>query len=235
MDELRLPEFHERLVSVLSPIAERHGLALAGGHAMMAHGLAERPGESLRFAVTGEEQPAGVAWAVAEACRAAGFEVGDLESGPRASLLLVTEPVTGQTCRLALLREALQAAPVRCGDVAVVALPDAIGLRLRDLHGRGLARDFRDAAEAGRLYPFRELEHLARLHDEDFSLEDLVMRLEGVDLVADTGFMALGVPEERVDEIRRFAYAWADDIKLRRAEDGDLDPATDFDLPAVDD
>lgn len=91
------------------------------------------------------------------------------------------------------------------------------------LHERGLAHDVVEVASVSQPYGFRELEHLARLHDGGFSLAELVMRLEFVDLIADEDFEAYGVQGERLWEIRRFAGAWVEDIGLRRAEEGDID------------
>lgn len=122
------------------------------------------------------------------------------------------------------------------GDVPVVPVAspdDAVGLKMRDLHERGLACDFIDIAAIGDLYSFRELERLARPHTPGFSLAELVMRLEFVDHIDDADFAAHGVTEDRLHDIRRFAHAWAEDIKLRRGEEGDLD-GPDFDLPPID-
>ncbi|MFD0665576.1 hypothetical protein [Thermocatellispora tengchongensis] len=53
---MRMPAFHERLVSVLLPLYEAYGLVLAGGYAMKAHGFLDRPGDDLAFA-TGRSRP----------------------------------------------------------------------------------------------------------------------------------------------------------------------------------
>ncbi|MFF5209811.1 hypothetical protein [Streptosporangium sp. NPDC000396] len=112
---------------------------------------------------------------------------------------------------------------------------DAVGRRMRDLHERGLARDIVDIASVSHLYGFRELEHLARLHTEGFSLAELVMRLEFAELIADEDFEACGVDEEHIREIRRFSSAWVEDIKLRRADEGDAEYGTDYDdVPDID-
>src|SRR5690606_25292627 len=115
---------------------------------------------------------------------------------------------TGRSCELALMREALQWPPVTCGDVAVISLEDAVGLKVRAFHGYGAVRDLIAVEAVSDLYPYRELERLARLHDEGFSLPELVMRLEFVDHLTDGDVAAHGVDEER---IRRFARAWAED------------------------
>lgn len=215
------------------PVCDRYGLVLAGGYAMKAHGYTDRPSKDLDFATAAEIPLPVVAEGVAQAFRDAGLEVRALEVTPRMGRLIVTEPVTGEACEFDLLREALQQPPLTCGELRVLGLEDAIGLKMRALHERSLARDVIDVASVAHLYSFRALEHFAKLHNEEFSLYELVMRLEFVDLIADEDFAAYGVDEERIKEIRRFAYAWVEDIKLRRVDDGDID-YDDPDVPEVD-
>lgn len=230
---MRFPPFQERLLSAVLPVCDSYGLVLAGGYAMKAHGFTERPSKHLDFATAAEIPLPAVAEGVAEAFRAAGLTVTMLEVTPRMGRLIITDPVTGQACEFDLLREALQQAPATCGELRVVGLEDAIGLKMRALHERSLARDIIDVASVAHLYSFRQLENFARIHNEEFSLYELVSRLEFVDLIADEEFESYGVAEERIKEIRRLAYAWVEDIKLRRADDGDAD-WDDPDVPEID-
>jgi predicted nucleotidyltransferase component of viral defense system len=225
------PPFQERILRIVLPACDRFGLVLAGGHAMRMHGLTDRPSRDLDFATAAETPLPEVADGVAETLRAAGMEVTAHEVTARLGRLVVTDPATGQACELDLLREALQRGSVTVADLPVVGLEDAVGLKMRALHERGLARDVIDVAAVAELYGFRELEQLGRLHNEEFSLAELVMRLEFVDLIADEDFEAYGLDEERIRRIRLFVTAWVEDIGLRRADEGDADYD---DLPAPD-
>lgn len=230
---IRFPPFQERLLAVVLPECERYGLALAGGHAMRAHGFVDRPSRNLDFA-TGAETPLHeVAEGIARAFCAAGLDVTTVEVTHRQGRLMLKEPSTGEQCEVNLLREALQRPPRSCGEVRIVALEDAVGLKIRALYERSLARDVVDVASVGHLYSFRELERLGRLHTEDFRLPELVMRLEFAEYLADEEFAAYGEDRDRAREIRGFAAAWAEDIKMRRADDGDVEYDLP-DLPAVD-
>ncbi|NRQ39661.1 nucleotidyl transferase AbiEii/AbiGii toxin family protein [Nonomuraea sp. NN258] len=230
---MRFPDFQERLLAAVLPVCERYGLVLAGGHAMNAHGLADRLSPDLDFATATEPPLSAAIEGIARALRGAGLTASVAEATPRTGRLLVEDPATGHGCALHLLREALQRPPVSHEGLPVLDLEDAIGLKLRDLHERSLARDVIDVAAAAHLYSFRQLEHLARLHNDAFSLPELVMRLEFVELMDDEDFSADGIGAERIREIRRFAYAWVEDVKWRRADDGDADH-DDPDLPALD-
>ncbi|HEX4812006.1 MAG TPA: hypothetical protein VFV66_04570, partial [Nonomuraea sp.] len=66
-------------------------------------------------------------------------------------------------------------------------------------------------------------EHLAAVHHESFSVHELLARLEYAELMDDDAFAAHGAGDGQVKEIRRFVQDWVVDIKLRRADDGDVD------------
>ncbi|MEW9547648.1 nucleotidyl transferase AbiEii/AbiGii toxin family protein [Nonomuraea sp. NPDC050783] len=220
---MRLPPFQERLVQALLPVCGRYGLVLAGGYAIKAHGFTDRPSRDLDFATAMEIPLPEVADGVAAAFRGAGLKAEIVEVTPRMGRLLITDPATGETCEFDLLREALQQQPVTRGTIDVLGLDDAVGLKMRAVHERSLARDIIDIAAVAHLYSYRALEQLAVLHNDYFSVHELLMRLEYVDLMDDEAFEAHGVTRERVREIRRFVQGWVEDIKLRRADDGDVD------------
>lgn len=223
------PPFHARLVEATEDVRERHGLLLAGGYALRAHGLTARPSRDLVFATAVQTPMPEIAADVAAALHDA-FPVSVREVGERMARLVVTDEAGDLTSGFELLREALRNRPERLEGCQVVGQDDAVGLKVRALHGRGLPKDFVDVAAAADLYSFRELERLGAAHEEQWRLEELVHRLESVDLLADEAFE---VDEDHLHDIRRFAYAWVEEIKLRRADDGDTE-RDDPDVPVVD-
>ena len=65
---------HKALVDAALPVCARYGLAVAGGYAVKAHGLVERPSEDIDFA-TGTAVPMEeIVAALAAGYRTAGFE-----------------------------------------------------------------------------------------------------------------------------------------------------------------
>jgi hypothetical protein len=224
--------FHLRLVEDARAVLGRYGLLLAGGHAMRAHGCVERPVDDLTFATADETPLPDIAAAVAGAFQGKGLSAEVCETDPRMARVVVTDDITGQACEVGLLRESLTDRPAVLEPFPALGLDDAVGLAVRDLHNRALPRDFIDVASVAGLYPFRLLERLGASHEDEWRTEDLIERLETVDLLADEAFAAYGLDEERIAAVRRFAYAWVEDIKLRRVEDGDAD--FDLDVPEVD-
>jgi predicted nucleotidyltransferase component of viral defense system len=226
---MRFPPFQERLLRAVSPVCERYGLVLAGGYAMRAHGFTDRLSRDLDFATAGELPLAQVADGVIGAFRTAGLSATSIEVTPRFGRLMTEAPETGERCEFDLLREAFQQHPVRCGALWVLSVEDSIGLKMRALHERSYARDIIDVASVGHLYTFRGLESLAKPHNDHFSTYELASRLEFVDLMSDEEFESYGLDDGQVRAVRRFAQAWLEDIKLRRADDGDCD----YDYPDV--
>ncbi|MBB5777960.1 nucleotidyl transferase AbiEii/AbiGii toxin family protein [Nonomuraea jabiensis] len=227
------PPFQERLLHAVMPVCDRYGLVLAGGYAIKAHGFTDRPSKDLDFATAEETPLPDVADGVLGAFQRAGLNAWIIEVTPRMGRLMIEDTITGETCEFDLLREALQERPIICGMLKVLGLEDAIGLKMRALHERSYARDIIDIASVGHLYTFRALERLAKVHHDEFSLYELASRLEAVDFIDDEEFERYGIGEARIKEIRCFALDWLEDIKLRRADDGDID-YDDPDLPDID-
>ncbi|MGW2152838.1 nucleotidyl transferase AbiEii/AbiGii toxin family protein [Nonomuraea sp. NPDC001699] len=230
---MRLPPFPERLLRALSPAGERHGLLLAGGHALRALGFTDRLVERIELVTAAGHPLPAVADDVVAALRAGGLLAEVAESTPWAARLTVEDASTGRNGEIVLTREALREPPVVCDGLPVAGAADVIGLRVRDLHERGLPADVADAAAAAQEFSFRDLERLAAAHLDDFSPRELLMRLEFVELMSDERFEAHGLDERHIADIRACARAWAEDIKLRRADDGDAD-YDDPDLPEID-
>jgi hypothetical protein len=219
-----LPPYHLRLIGSVRPVCERYGLLLAGGYALRAHGFTDRPNSDLNFVTSGETPLPEVTAHFVAALRRAGLAVDMRETGERMSRLVVAGEPDRQVCEIDLTREVLQDRPEPFDLCPVVGLDDAVGLKVRALHDRGLPRDFIDVAAVSDVYGFRRLEQLGAVHhDDEWRLEDLLQRLEAVDVLPEESFAAYGLDENRVHAVRRFAYAWAEDIKLRRVEDGDID------------
>ena len=86
---------HRELVEAVLPVCSRYGLGVAGGYAVKAHGLVDRPSEDIDFA-TGTAVPVGeIVNALAAAYRAAGFTAQVLDADMRKGHLLVTFPLDG--------------------------------------------------------------------------------------------------------------------------------------------
>jgi hypothetical protein len=216
-----------RLLGDLVSVGEAYALVLAGGSAVLAHGLVGREGRDVDLAT---EHPAGMD-AIADAVRtglvARGWLVRTLETEPLSAQFLVTDAATGEECQVGLRKEVLWRPPVPTELGPALSLDDLAGTRVRDLADRGLARDLVDVHAVSARWSHPELEELGRRHAPDtFDLTDLQARLTGTDWLDDRAFTAQGLDAGDVAGLRRWAQEWADDIAERLIE-GEAPEETD--------
>jgi hypothetical protein len=209
---------HKALVEAVLPVCSRYGLGVAGGYAVKAHGLVERPSEDIDFA-TGSAAPIGeIAAALAAAYRAAGFTVQVLGADERKGHLLVTFPLGG-TYRVNVLKEPLNHPVVWMEFGPVIALADAVALKMGALHDRALPRDVLDAHGASSYFTRAEMIAACQAAlDEDFSLETLRDQLAFASTYPDEAFSRYGARPELITEVKAWALDWSTEIGLDMAE-----------------
>ncbi len=211
-----MEDLHRELARIAFAAGADLGLMLAGGYAIRAHGLTERPSGDLDLATSASIGLATIVGRLSDAFRRGGFEVQLIESNPRTARLQVTRGA--EVCEVDLLKEAV-GPPALFELGPVLTLDDAVGLKVRPLADRALHRDFIDvhaaAVKAGYTWP--DLESLGARHSPNWSLADLADRLYAIELRDDVTFAAYGLTNDEIDELRRWACAWADDIRSRLA------------------
>ena len=209
---------HKSLVDAALPVCARYGLAVAGGYAVKAHGLVERPSEDIDFA-TGTAAPMEeIVAALAAAYRVAGFEVQVLGAEGRKGHLLVSFPLGG-TYRVDVLKEPLNHPVVWMDFGPVIALADTVALKMGALHDRVLPRDVLDAHGATAFFTNSELIAACRAAlDEDFSLETLRDQLAFAAAYPDEAFSRYGAGPDLIAEVKAWALNWSTEIGLDIAE-----------------
>jgi Nucleotidyl transferase AbiEii toxin, Type IV TA system len=217
-----LPPFHRRLIEAGLDLCAEYGLFLAGGHAMKAHGLVNRPSEDIDFATANPLPIEDLMERVVAGYRAKGFDVA-APGDHRFARVVVSDPHTGEACEVDLTKATLRVSPVVVDSCPVLGFDDAIGLKMRAVHDRGIARDLIDAAALVGQYGFERLEWLCRSHEPDFSLRRLASRLEAAESRDDSEFEDYGLTLDEVRRVKRFAAEWAQDINLRLLEEEEVD------------
>ncbi|MGW5255447.1 nucleotidyl transferase AbiEii/AbiGii toxin family protein [Streptomyces sp. NPDC004012] len=220
---MNLPEPHRRLLADVLAVGAPYPLAVAGGYALLGHGLVDRPSRGVDVATQSPEQMADIAAAVRAGLTERGWLVRSLEADPLSARLIVGDPAgdeEAEPTELNVLKEVLWRPPVPTELGLTVSLEDAVGTKVRALADRGFARDLVDVHAASDRWSRAELEELGRRHARDvFDLTDLQARLTGVEWVDDREFAAYGVGADTLAELRRWAQEWADDIAERLAEE----------------
>lgn len=223
---------HKALVEAVLPVCSAYGLAVAGGYAVKAHGLIERPSEDIDFA-TGTAAPIGeVVAALAAAYRTADFTVQVLDADGRKGHLLVTFPLSG-TYRVNVLKEPLNHPVVWLDFGPVIALADAVALKMGALHDRALPQDVIDAHAASSDFSRAELIAACRAAlDEDFSLETLRDQLAFASTYPDEAFSRYGASPELIAEVRAWALDWSTEVGHEMAESESWSDDEDDQTPA---
>jgi hypothetical protein len=209
---------HKALVDAALPVCARYGLAVAGGYAVKAHGLVQRPSEDIDFA-TGTVAPMEeIVAALSAAYRTVGFEVRVLDVEGRKGHLLVTLP-PGGTYRVDVLKEPLNHPVVWMEFGPVIALADTVALKMGALHDRVMPRDVLDAHGAAAYFTRAELVAACRAAlDEDFSLETLRDQLAFAATYPDEAFARYGAGQELIAQVKAWALNWSTEIGLDIAE-----------------
>ncbi|MEU6573254.1 hypothetical protein [Streptomyces sp. NPDC046805] len=222
---MNLPEPHRRLLTDV--LAAAAPLSLAGGYALQAHGLLERPHANVDFATESAEPMPHLAAALRDALISRGREVTLRDADPLSAHLSVTDPESGTASLLGLHKETLWSPPVLTPYGPTLCLEDAVGTKIRALYDRGLPVDLIDARAASSRFTHQDLEELGRRHArDDFDLPTLQTRLEGTDTYADAAFTTYGLTNEETTALRAWAQTWSTDIAERLLEEG-TSPAED--------
>jgi hypothetical protein len=216
---VRIGDVRGRLLADLLAVGAPYGLALAGGHAVQAHGLVDRPSRDVDVATESPVETRDIVAAVRAGLDERGWGTRVLEIEALAGRLVVTDPATGEECAVQVLKEVLWRPPVPTAMGPALSLEDVVGTRVRALADQGLAPDLIDVHAAADRWSHPELEELGRRHAGDaFDLTDLQTHLVGAEWLDDHEFTAYGLDDQAVAEIRRWAQEWADDIGERLLE-----------------
>jgi hypothetical protein len=211
--------FHESLARIAFAASDDLGLVLAGGYAISAHRLTSRPSRDIDFATMSTLPLAVVTDRLADVYRAAGFDVRVIEVALTMARFEVHDGDRG--CEVDLLKAGI-GPPVLLDIGPVLALRDAVGLKVGALHDRGTHRDFIDvhAAHVQGGFSLHELERLGAAHLQRFTSGELLDRLDSVEFLDDETFRGYGLAEADVTALHRWAGSWADDLRSRsRTED----------------
>jgi predicted nucleotidyltransferase component of viral defense system len=214
---MNLSALHRRLMQDVLEIGNSLPLVITGGYAVQAHELVDRHSRDIDVATDSNMPMKDIVTAVVAGLTARSWDMRIVAVDPRSARTIATDPATGEECELDILREVFSQPPAITPYGPVLALYDVIGTKVRALAGRGLPRDLIDIHAAAKLCSNTELEYLGRRHawDEQFSLSDLEARLDGAEWYDDQAFAEYGLSAPETTDLRRWAQAWADDIRRR--------------------
>lgn len=210
-----MDRFQQEVAQIALDAAQRHGFALGGGHALMAHGVVRRFTEDVDLFTDLDHGVADAGPSVQAALTEAGFSFEVVEdTGLIYGMdqeLVEYEVVRGEEAtRLTLAHFDRTRRPVSMDVGPVLHLEDAIGSKMAALLTRAEPRDYVDIAAATRLFTQDELMVLARRVDPSLTDEEVAESMGRLDRLADSVFIRLyGLSEDDVAGLRDAFRHWA--------------------------
>jgi hypothetical protein len=215
---LPVNELHRQVAAIALRAAARHGFALAGGNALIAHEFVDRETEDVDLFTDVESGVAAAADAVQTALREAGFAaerqdmsagLADVFEGMGDGLAewIVTAP-DGRQTMLQLSYFIREHEPVRMGVGPVLDLEDLIGQKVCALASRVEPRDYIDTAAALRRHSADDLIALARRRDPGLDQRDFASAGRELDRMPDAVFAQYGLGPAEVAALRDAFAAW---------------------------
>jgi len=198
--------------------AARHGFARAGGNALIAHGIIDRPTDDVDLFSDQETGVAAAAQAVEDALREAGFQadrrdktggLGDIFDGMGEGLAewIITAP-GGQQTMLQMAYFDRTRGPVTMDVGPVLDIEDLAGWKTVALASRVEPRDYVDTAAVLRHYSAAELIALARRLDPGLTERDFADAGRQLDRMPDGLFARYGLTPADAAELRDRFRTW---------------------------
>lgn len=211
-------ELHRDIAGIALRAAAKHGFALAGGNALLAHEFVARETEDVDLFTNVESGVEAAADAVESALRKAGFAIvrqdktaglSDIFEGMGEGLAewIVTAP-DGRQTMLQLSYFDREHEPVRMDVGPVLDLEDLIGQKVCALASRVEVRDYIDTAQALREYTAGELIRLARRRDPGLEERDFAEAGQELDRLTDAQFAQYDLTPDDVARIREAFAGW---------------------------
>lgn len=195
------------------------GFALAGGYAVRAHGIGDRPSGDVDLFTDWHRRadfPAGVD-AVITGLQRHGYSVKVLTRGETfARLLVAAVDASGQSepDKLELSADWRAHPPVLLEVGPVLHLDDAVANKMCALYGRALPRDFLDidSIVTSRRFTREQLLALASNADGGFDPRGFAHALGALNQITDAAFGEYGVGPEETNDLRRRFAQWREEL-----------------------
>ena len=231
-------DLHREVAAVALRAAARHGFALGGGNALIAHGVIDRPTEDVDLFTDREHGVTAAADAVEASLREAGYRAerqdktaglaeGFEGMGEGLAEWIITAP-DGREMMLQMAYFDRGHQPVLMEFGPVLDLDDVLGGKVAALASRAAERDYIDVAAAlARGYSAVQLTGLAAALDPGLTAEDFAYAGQRLDRLGDDRFARYGLTPEDATRLREQFAAWPRTPGAVPGEPGDggADPA----------
>jgi hypothetical protein len=212
-------DLHREVAAVALRAAARHGFALGGGNALIAHGVIDRPTEDVDLFTDREYGVPAAADAVEAALCEAGYTAERQDTtaglaevfegmGEGLAEWIITTP-DGREIMLQLAYFDRGHQPVLMEFGPVLDLDDVLAGKVTALASRAVERDYIDVAAAlARGFSVAQLTGLAVALDPGLTAEDFADAGQRLDRLSDDRFARYGLTPEDVTRLRERFAAW---------------------------
>ncbi len=207
---------HERIARIALAAGARYGLALAGGYAVSAHGIGNRPSGDVDLFTSWQhrgEFPE-LTSVVIGALEAAGYKTTVIMSAETFTRLTLTDPVSGIEEKVELSVDWRAHDPVQLDLGPVLHADDAVANKVCALFGRALPRDFLDvdAAIASGRYTREQLLELAAEADRGFDRLLFADALGALTQITDAAFAEYRIDPDTIAGMRHRFARWRQEL-----------------------
>lgn len=218
-----MKEIHERIAAIALREAEEYGFVLAGGYAISANGIGDRPSMDVDL-FTNRFDPGVFVEAVDRVQAAfseAGFDIEDKTRAPTFADMHVTDRASGESSDIQLGVNYREFPPTRIEIGPVLDVRDAVAGKMSALWSRGEVRDFIDIDAVVQSGRFTREDVLAIGDQQEALPMDRRMLTHRFESLSDPRFAERYDPQQfafyGVDEQTRFAIIerfdqWAAEI-----------------------
>lgn len=209
--------FQHDVARIALAVASCHGFALAGGQALIAHGIGTRPTEDVDLFTDVGGGVAAAAELVRAALLGAGFQVETIADPTELDEIFygfdqdMTEFEVhrdDQAVRLQLVRFARTTSPVTLDVGPVLHLDDVIGTKVAAMITRAQPRDYIDVAAALNRYTRADLITLGRRADPDLTDDEIHDAIRRLDRLPDTVFALYRLSPTQIRALRSAFADW---------------------------
>ncbi len=204
-----LSELQQRVAGIVAGLADADDFVLAGGAALILHGMVERSTRDLDYFATASDAVAALLPALEAALRRDGLRVARRRDAPGFVRLEVTDE-TQQVIEVDLAYDA-RLLPAQTSRLGPVLHPDELAAdKMLALYGRAEGRDFHDVAALADRYSTERLLELAATKDRGFDRHRFIEMLGAIDRLRDADF-----PDpQSAGELRGWVARWRRELTL---------------------
>lgn len=214
-----IDDLHRQVARIALDAAAEHGFALAGGNALLAHQIGNRPTQDVDLFTNRAGGVEAAADGVEAALRAAGFRTGRVDQAAGLTDIFGAEMGTGlaewavaaadgrqMTLQLAYFGRGREPVVTEIGPV--LDLEDVLGGKANALASRVEPRDYVDTANALRRYRPAQLIGFGKRIDPGLRDEDYADAGRRLDELSDRRFAAFGLNSRGVVRLRERFAIW---------------------------